>query len=75
MFGDRDSGAYLRRFVWTKIVRHQLVGGHSSIDDPALTSYWADRRRRDAGGDGAGQAAEPQVRGLLGGQAPLEHGP
>ena len=44
MFGDRDSGAYLRRFVWTKIVRHQLVGGNSSIDDPALTSYWADRR-------------------------------
>jgi RNA-directed DNA polymerase len=46
VFGDRDSGAYLRRFVWTKIVRHQLVGGNSSIDDPALTSYWADRRRR-----------------------------
>jgi len=45
VFGDRDSGAYLRRFVWTKIVRHQLVGGTSSIDDPALTSYWADRRR------------------------------
>jgi RNA-directed DNA polymerase len=45
VFGDRDSGAYLRRFVWTKIVRHQLVGGTSSIDDPALISYWADRRR------------------------------
>jgi len=45
VFGDRDSGAYLRRFVWTKIVRHQLVGGNSSTDDPALASYWADRRR------------------------------
>jgi RNA-directed DNA polymerase len=45
VFGDRDSGAYLRRFVWTKIVRHQLVGGNSSIDDPALASYWTERRR------------------------------
>jgi RNA-directed DNA polymerase len=46
VFGDRDSGAYLRRFAWTKIVRHQMVRGTSSPDDPALTGYWADRRRR-----------------------------
>ncbi len=46
VFGDRDSGAYLLRFSWTKIVRHQMVRGTSSCDDPALTSYWADRRRR-----------------------------
>ena len=25
VFGDRDSGAYLLRFSWTKIVRHQMV--------------------------------------------------
>jgi RNA-directed DNA polymerase len=46
VFGDRDSGAYLLRFSWTKIVRHQMVRGISSPDDPALASYWADRRRR-----------------------------
>jgi len=46
VFGDRDSGAYMLRFAWTKIVRHQMVRGTSSPDDPALTSYWADRRRR-----------------------------
>lgn len=27
VFGDRESGAYLTKFAWTKIVRHQLVGG------------------------------------------------
>src|SRR5215468_4265510 len=46
VFGDRDSGAYLTRFAWTKIVRHQMVRGTSSTDDPALTEYWAARRRR-----------------------------
>jgi RNA-directed DNA polymerase len=46
VFGDRDSGAYLRMFAWTRIIRHQLVAGTSSPDDPALTEYWATRRRR-----------------------------
>jgi RNA-directed DNA polymerase len=46
VFGDRDSGAYLPRFSWTPIVRHTLVKGTSSPDDPALASYWANRRRR-----------------------------
>ena len=45
VFGDRDSGAYLRKFSWTKIVRHQMVTGTSSLDDPALRDYWAERRR------------------------------
>jgi RNA-directed DNA polymerase len=49
VFGDRDSGFYLRRLVWTKIVRHRLVGGTSSPDDPALVQYWADRRSRRNG--------------------------
>jgi hypothetical protein len=39
VFGDRDSGAYLIRFSWTNIVRHQMVRGTSSRDDPALTGY------------------------------------
>lgn len=46
VFGDRDSGAYLRRLDWTKIVRHQMVLGTASPDDPALDQYWADRRRK-----------------------------
>jgi RNA-directed DNA polymerase len=37
VFGDRNSGAYLRRFSWTKIVRHQMVTDTASPDDPALT--------------------------------------
>jgi hypothetical protein len=46
MFGDRNSGAYLTKFSWTKIVRHVPVRGRASHDDPALDMYWADRRRR-----------------------------
>ena len=46
VFGDRDSGAYLHKFAWTKVVRHQMVKGGSSPDDPDLTEYWAERRRR-----------------------------
>jgi RNA-directed DNA polymerase len=46
VFGDRVSGGYLLRFSWTKIVRHQMVRGTSSRDNPALASYWADRRRK-----------------------------
>ena len=45
VFGDRDSGAYLLKFSWTKITRHTLVKGWASPDDPALTNYWAARRR------------------------------
>jgi RNA-directed DNA polymerase len=46
VFGDRDSGRYLAKFSWTPIVRHRLVAGGSSPDNPALASYWAERRRR-----------------------------
>ncbi|MFG2231302.1 hypothetical protein ACGFNX_15040 [Streptomyces sp. NPDC048723] len=46
VFGDRDSDRYLAKFSWTKIVRHQTVKGSTSVDDPALTDYWAGRRRR-----------------------------
>ena len=48
VFGDRDSGTYLVRFAWTKIIRHQLVKGGASPDDPALADYWTDRRRKGA---------------------------
>jgi RNA-directed DNA polymerase len=46
VFGDRDSGAYLLKFAWTKITRHTLVKGWASPDNPALADYWAARRHR-----------------------------
>ncbi|TMR05497.1 group II intron reverse transcriptase/maturase [Nonomuraea turkmeniaca] len=46
VFGDRDSGGYLVKFSWTPIVRHTLVKGRSSPDDPAQAEYWARRRTR-----------------------------
>jgi RNA-directed DNA polymerase len=46
VFGDRSSGAYMHKFAWTNIVRHQVVMGAASPDDPALTDYWAHRRRK-----------------------------
>jgi RNA-directed DNA polymerase len=46
VFGDRKSGAYLHKFSWTHIVRHQIVDGAASPDDPALAEYWAHRRRK-----------------------------
>ena len=46
VFGDRDTGAYLPKPAWTDIVRHTLVKGGSSPDDPALAGYWAQRRQK-----------------------------
>jgi RNA-directed DNA polymerase len=46
VFGSQDTGFYLRKFAWTKIVRHRMVAGRASPDDPALTDYWTERRRR-----------------------------
>jgi RNA-directed DNA polymerase len=47
VFGHREGGAYLPKFAWTKIVRHYMVPGTASPDDPSLAQYWADRRRRN----------------------------
>ena len=47
VFGDRDTGAYLPKPAWTDIVRHTLVKGGSSPDDPALAGYWAHRRQKE----------------------------
>jgi RNA-directed DNA polymerase len=46
VFGDRDSGTYLAKFAWTRIVRHVPVPGRASPDDPDLTEYWANRRNK-----------------------------
>lgn len=46
VFGDRNSGAYLPKFAWTKIVRHVQVKGSASPDDPEMNEYWQNRRRK-----------------------------
>ena len=46
VFGDRTTGAYMHKFAWTTIVRHAMVKSGASPDDPALTAYWAQRRRK-----------------------------
>jgi RNA-directed DNA polymerase len=46
VFGDRESGIYLHKFAWTRIVRHPMVKGAASPDDPALSDYWASRRSK-----------------------------
>jgi RNA-directed DNA polymerase len=43
---DRGDVAYLVKFSWTPIVRHQMVKGGTSPDDPDLVDYWAARRRK-----------------------------
>jgi RNA-directed DNA polymerase len=48
VFGDRDSGIHLHKFSWTKIIRHQMVPGKASPDDPTLADYWVKRRQRSA---------------------------
>jgi len=45
VFGDKPSAAYLLKFGWFKIVRHRLVRGRSSPDDPRLRDYWWARRK------------------------------
>ena len=45
VFGDKHTGAYLLKFRWFKIVRHPLVRGQSSPDDPGLRDYWWARRK------------------------------
>ena len=47
VFGSQQTGYYLRKFAWTPIVRHRMVAGTASPDDPTLTDYWYLRRRRN----------------------------
>ena len=46
VFGNPDTGAYLPKPSWTPIVRHTLVKGGASPDDPSLAAYWASRRQK-----------------------------
>jgi hypothetical protein len=36
VFGDRTNGAYLHRFAWTNIVRHQMVNTRRPPATPRL---------------------------------------
>ncbi|MBV6697824.1 group II intron reverse transcriptase/maturase [Kitasatospora aureofaciens] len=45
-FGDPQSGAKLLQFARTKIVRHSMVKGSASPDDPNLKDYWENRRKK-----------------------------
>jgi len=45
-FGDKSSGYYLTRFDQVHIIRHIMVKGTSSPDDPKLKKYWLDRNRK-----------------------------
>ena len=47
VFGDAASGAYLPPLAWTPIIRHRKVSSGASVDDPALTDYWNQRRGRN----------------------------
>ena len=40
VFMDKARNATLRKFAWTKIVRHRLVPQNYSPDDPTLQDYW-----------------------------------
>ncbi|MCO6011761.1 group II intron reverse transcriptase/maturase [Actinoallomurus purpureus] len=46
VFRNPENTSYLVKFAWTKIVRHDMVKGTASMDDPALADYWAKRRHK-----------------------------
>jgi len=46
IFGDRATDRYLIKLSWTPIVRHVMVNGNASPDDPKLVEYWTQRRRK-----------------------------
>ena len=46
VFGAPGTSAYVTKFAWTGIVRHVMVKGRASPDDPALAEYWANRRTK-----------------------------
>lgn len=46
VLNDRGEIPILIKFSWTNIVRHQLIAGGASPDDPGLTDYLVKRRRR-----------------------------
>ncbi len=46
--GAVTDGDFLPKLAWTGIVRHRMVKGTASPDDPSLMDYWHTRRRTKA---------------------------
>ena len=46
IFQDKVRHGTLRKFAWTKIIRHRLVPKTHSPDDPTLQEYWQQRRAK-----------------------------
>jgi RNA-directed DNA polymerase len=46
VFQDKQRNGTLRKFAWSKIVRHRLVPKTYSPDDPTLQDYWQQRRAK-----------------------------
>jgi hypothetical protein len=46
VFQDKARHGTLRKFAWTKIVRHRLVPTTHSPDGPTLQDYWRQRRAK-----------------------------
>lgn len=46
-FGDKKSGAHIRKFSWFKVERHYMVPGRYSPDNPEskVQEFWKQRRK------------------------------
>lgn len=61
VFQEKQRHGTLRKFAWTKIIRHRLVPTTYAPDAPTLQDYWAQRRSRAHATAGrAGQLARRQ---------------
>jgi RNA-directed DNA polymerase len=65
VFQDKQRNGTLRKFAWTKIMRHRLVPMTHSPDDPTLQDYWQQRRAEAAGDGVSSPAACPQAARYL----------
>lgn len=75
VFMDKSRHATLRKFAWTKIVRHRLVPKNYSPDDPDLQGYWCQRRSRTTAADYRYRQLFQQQNGLCPAcHQPLENG-
>lgn len=62
VFGHKQTGSYLLKLGWTPIVRHTLVKGSASPDDPELKEYWTKRQKQKS------DALPPRQKWLAGSQ-------
>jgi len=72
VFGDKQSGKYLLKFGWFKIVRHELVTRRIVPRRPGITDYWWERQKVNANHLSAGTSTWPTTRLGL---PTLWHGP